>query len=703
MLALFNNLSIRSRLLLSLMLFMITLGFASLSAYNSIGSNITFATQEMKGNLYQRPVSQMLIAAAQLRVELAKARAGHEDRATVTERVSVIDTALTDLKKAQSAVGEALQFTEEGLKSRKRESLKMDLIIGKWEALAAMVKEKASTTPDSDAASFIADLRGLIAHSGDTSNLILDPDLDSYYLMDVTLLALPQTLDRLSVIGSTFYSKLSAGSLDKEAMTEAAVMARMLSEADSARIDADMDTSLKEDKNFYGLHEAYQKNAPSVLSPYDEKSKTLSLMLNKIAQGENVPASSFDTAIADAITTSASFLGQGYNDLDALLSVRIADYRQQQIHSLFVSLAGVVASLVFFLIISRTITAPLKILTGTMLTLAKGDLNVSIAYTKARSEIGEIASSIQVFKDNALKIEALKGEQIEKDKQATIEKRQAIMDVATNFEGSVGNIVQTVASAGTELQASAEGLAHISSETSEQSSHVVMASNATSSSIQMVASAAEELTSSIGEISRLVNDSSDKAQQAVDQINKANETVRSLATSSSEIGDVVKLISDIASQTNLLALNATIEAARAGEMGKGFSVVASEVKNLANQTAKATEEITSKINTIQIVAHDAIQVIEAVGSIVDSINAASANIASAVTQQTAATQEIAKSAGQVAEGTRDVTDSIKGVTHAAEESRHSSEEVLGAAKELSQQSEKLKVEVDNFLLRVKAA
>lgn len=703
MLALFNNLSIRTRLLLSLMLFVITLGFASLSAYNSIGSNITFATQEMRGNLYQRPVSKMLIAAAQLRVELAKARAGHEDRAAVAKRISVIDAAWTELKKAQTAVGEALQFTEEGLKSRKRESLKMDIIIGKWEALAATAKEKASTAPDSDAASFIADLRGLIAHSGDTSNLILDPDLDSYYLMDVTLLALPQTLDRLSVIGSTFYPKLSAGSLDKDAMTEAAVMARMLAEADIARIDADMDTSLKEDKNFYGLHEAYQKTAPDVLAPYDEKNKALSLMLDKIAQGESVPAPSFDQVIANAMGTSAAFLEQGYNDLDALLSIRIADYRKQQVHSLFVSLTGVIASLFFFLVISRTITAPLKTLTGTMLTLAKGDLNVSIAYTKARSEIGEIASSIQVFKDNALKMEALKSQQIEKDTQAEVEKKRAILAVATSFEGSVGNIVQTVASAGTELQASAESLAHISSETSEQASHVVMASNSTSSSIQMVASAAEELTSSIGEISRLVNDSSDKAQHAVDQISKANETVRSLATSSSEIGDVVKLISDIASQTNLLALNATIEAARAGEMGKGFSVVASEVKNLANQTAKATEEITSKINTIQLVAHEAIQVIEAVSVIVDSINTASTNIASAVTQQTAATQEIAKSAGQVAEGTKDVTDSIQGVTHAAEESSHASEEVLNAAKELSQQSEKLKIEVDNFLQRVKAA
>ncbi|MDD3182677.1 MAG: methyl-accepting chemotaxis protein [Alphaproteobacteria bacterium] len=699
-----NNLSIRTRLLLSLSLFLLTLVFASVNAYQSIGSNITFAEQEKKGDVYQRPLAKILVALSTIRIELARDLSNQSDDSVLNEQIKLVGQQMVELQSVQKNLGADLQFTDDGLKSRGRDNLKYELVLEKWNALRNAIEGKKLDQIDASVASIMADIRGMIAHSGDTSNLILDPDLDSYYLMDITLLALPQTLDRLSVIGSTIFPQISGEhELTQAERTEVAVMARMLSESDVARIDADMDTSLKEDKNFYEVSASWQTNGKTLRENYLAGNNALVAMLQDIASGKDVPADAFYGVTLKAQDTALVFLEKGYDELDNLLDYRIASYKNQQTQSVLVSLGGAVAAFLFFMLVVNTITTPLSLLTRIMQKLSNHDLAVDVVYTSAKSEIGAMASSIQVFKDNALRMDSMKLEQIDRDRLAEADKKKAISDLATSFENSVGDIVQTVASAGTELQASAEGLAHISQETNQQTVKVATATNTTSTNIQTVASAAEELTASINEISRLVSESSDKSQNAVQQIQTANETVQGLVASSAEIGEVVQLIHDIASQTNLLALNATIEAARAGEAGKGFSVVASEVKNLANQTGKATEEITARINSIQSAAGSAVKVIQAVGETVNSIHSASANISAAVTQQSSSTQEIARNAHKVALGTQDVSDSIATVTRAVEESENSSEEVLNAAKELSVQSEKLKSEVYQFLHRVKAS
>jgi methyl-accepting chemotaxis protein len=688
--------------LISLLFFFLTLGFASLQAYNSIGSYIDFAEQEKKGNLYQRPLAHIMDAIGKIRVELA--RADHKNLAVIKEQQERISANMLELGKAQEAVGVDLQFTDEGLGSRGRTALKFETVLAKWNTLNSDLGSGKLGTVDEGLVSFMADVRGVVAHSGDTSNLILDPDLDSYYLMDITLLALPQTLDRLSVIGSSVVAKLSAGQeLSAEEKTGIAVMAQLLEEADIARVKADMDISLKEDANFYGASSSWQTDAPAMLTRYDTANTALVVALRDIAKGAAVQPDPFYAIFSKAQGEASSFLSFGYDELDKMLSVRIQSYADQQKQSLLVSFAGALLSFLFFMLVVNTITKPLKSLTNSMSRLADNDMFVDVEYVDAKSEIGDIAASIQVFKDNAMRIEMMKKEKVEAEHRAEENKKRALSEMATSFESSVGDIVQTVASAGTELQASAEGLATISQSTNQQTSYVATATTTASSNIQTVASAAEELTASISEISRLVNDSSHKAKNAVEQIQHANKTVQGLVTSSAEIGDVVQLINDIAAQTNLLALNATIEAARAGEAGKGFSVVASEVKNLANQTAKATEEISARINSIQQVAGNAVDVIKTVGTIVDSIHDSASNIASAVTQQSSATKEIAANAQRVAQGTQDVTTRIASVTQAVEESKHSSDEVLNAARELSHQSEKLKTEVFQFLSRVKAS
>ena len=699
-----NNLSIRVRMLLSVALFLATLGLAMYSARTAIGANITFAQMEIYGDEYQRPLAKLLHGASVIRVQLAKTAIGQLHTTLIPTTIERMDAAMTALGQQQERIGADLQFTDEGLGARGRSGLKYETVQAKWNDLAASLKDSTKTTGDEAIASFIADIRGMIAHSGDTSNLILDPDLDTYYLMDMTLLALPQTVDRLSVIGSTVLPMLAADhTMTAGERTEVAVMARMLAEADVSRLQADMDTSLKEDANFYGLEAGYQAKGKAWIDDYSTKNNAVIAMLKSISEGTTVNPNEFADTLEAAQKAAYTFLSEGYDELDKLLGIRIQAYEGQQAQSLMTALAGIVISLLFFFVVVRTVTTPLRDLTLSMERLASNDLEAQIGYTTSKSEIGLMAQSIQVFKDNALRIIEMKEEQKSQEIQTAQEKKQLVNDMAEKFETAIGGIVQAVASTSTELHSSAESLHGISRQTTARSVQVAEASEQTSLSVQVVASAAEELTSSIGEISRQVHESTGLISGAVEQINQTNDTVRTLAESSGKIGEVVGLINDIASQTNLLALNATIEAARAGEAGKGFAVVASEVKNLAGQTAKATEEISTNIAAMQNVTNNAVSAMQQIARIVENINDVSNSIVSAVTQQSSATQEIAKNIQKVSTNTCDVSTNIHSVTQAAEESMQGSQHVLAAANELSRQSERLNKEVSQFLDQIKVS
>jgi methyl-accepting chemotaxis protein len=351
----------------------------------------------------------------------------------------------------------------------------------------------------------------------------------------------------------------------------------------------------------------------------------------------------------------------------------------------------------------KGLVTPIRALTGTMDTLAAGQLNTTVPGTDRSDELGTMARSVETFRQGLVEVERLKAEQETLKQRAEVEKRAAMNALADSFQSSVGSVVGTLSSASTELTAAAGSMASIAEETSRQATTVASASEQASVNVQTVASAAEELSSSVSEISRQVAQSTQIAGQAMGEVAQTNQTVQGLTTSVSRISEVVRLISEIASQTNLLALNATIEAARAGDAGKGFAVVASEVKHLATQTARATEDITGRISEIQSATGQSVAAIDRINTVIQQMNEISLAIASAVEEQGAATQEIARNVAQAADGTQLVSSNILQVTQASAETGTAASQVQASSAEVAQQAEGLKREVDSFLHQVRAA
>lgn len=392
-----------------------------------------------------------------------------------------------------------------------------------------------------------------------------------------------------------------------------------------------------------------------------------------------------------------SIVVHGEEDAAVAASTRV------ELHLMLIAGALALFMVILGYIIGGSAARPLADIIGVINRLTKGELTVGIPHTSRTDELGQLAQSVEVFRGSMQEADRLRDEQERNKKQTEAEKRANMNSLADRFEQAVSGIVNAVASSATQMKAFAHTLSDTAQSTSQRATSVAAASEEASSNVATVAAATEELTASIEEITRQVTTSTRTANDAVVEAQSTNQTVTSLAEAARRIGQVVGLISDIANQTNLLALNATIEAARAGEAGKGFAVVASEVKNLASQTAKATEEITTQIASMQSVAGNAMSAIKGIGHTIEKINGISTAIAAAVEEQSSATGEISRNVQEAATGTQDVSANIGSVTLGAAETGQIAGQVLTASESLENEAQSLKAEVAKFIQTIRTA
>lgn len=440
-------------------------------------------------------------------------------------------------------------------------------------------------------------------------------------------------------------------------------------------------------------------DAIALTDKYSESFKTAidySLEMNRLIQGDM-------THNGEVIGDVTEIIKAGVSDEEKAI---VADVHSiialSKVINIGLMAIGLLLGILSAWMIGRGIANPVIRMTAIMRTLAGGNTKIEIPGVDRKDEVGQMANTVQVFRDNMIKADELSAEQHEEHEHKA-KRQNAVEDYIAQFETSIAAALNMLSQSSTELQATANAMSATADQTQQQATTVVAASEQATGNVQMAAAAADELSSSISEINRQVTQSTDITGKAVDEASSTDAKVQRLADAADKIGDVVELINDIASQTNLLALNATIEAARAGEAGKGFAVVASEVKSLATQTAKATDEISSLILAIQDETRDSVQSIKTIGKTIGDVNHITTTIATAVEQQGAATQEIARNVQQAAAGTSDVAQNISGVQAAASQTGSAANEVLVSADQLTKQAETLRTDVDAFLNNIRSA
>ncbi len=674
LLSLITNRRIGTKLFLIALLFVIPMGVMLYHMVDNINDSvIEFARQELRGNEYQRPLEDVLEAVQLHQLAVSRVADGESSfLGQISQHAGRVDRAFEALEAVDARLGTALEFTADALRKVKREDANAAAVRRKWQDL----KARAATLPAAESArqhaSLVNDVRAMITHAGDKSNLILDPDLDSYYLMDVTLVALPQMQARLVDILQFADPLLKRKTVTADERAQLAGFLALLQEADFDRTKGSIDSSFKEDPNpkYYGPSPTLRSGLEAPLKAFNADTEAFITLLRKLgtAEGTLPDREAFWKAGHDARASSFGLWRATATELDNLLKIRIDQNVAKRTRQLCAVAGALALALAFVWLITLSITRPLADAVHLVEAVSNRDLTVRME-TSSNDEIGRICRAFNTMVDQL----------------------RASMQ-------SIGDNAQSVASSSHELSAVSGEVSANSEETAAQGRVVADAATQVSRNIQTVATASEEMSASISEIARNASQASRVATQAVGVAERTNATMTKLGASSAEIGNVLKVISSIADQTNLLALNATIEAARAGELGKGFAVVANEVKELARQTAKATDEITHKIGNIQSDAQGAMQAIREISTIIKEINDIQTVIAGAVEEQAATTNEISNNTHQAARASTEIARNIASVADAAKGTTAGATETAAAAAELARLASDLRRVVDLFKL-----
>ncbi len=560
-----------------------------------------------------------------------------------------------------------------------------DAVFRSGEASAALAA--ASTSTERVAAS-----AALISAVADGSNLTLDPDLDSFYVMDAVTLRLPGLAQ--AAVDLNAAAAFQGPERQRIAMTAAALgQLRNTAAVAQASLSAGMKA------NADGTTSAALK----------ARSEALSLAVGNLANAAQAQIDSGTGPVSLEADEKAvlSQIDQTWtasnSELTRLLEARVKGFMGRLWLNLGLVAAFLAASGVLAALIARGMSGRITDLVGTMERLQRGDLGVQVPHRADTNETGRIAAAVESFKEAAIQKQRLEQDATQNERAAEEAKRRAALDLADRFEASVSSVVAVVAARAAELEETARAMATTASQTSDQSTTVAAAAEEATANVAIVAASADEMGKSISEIAHQLSRSTTIAGQAVARAQSINETIGQMAKAAEKIGEVVNMISDIAGQTNLLALNATIESARAGEAGRGFAVVASEVKALATQTSKATEDVASQIAGIQQITHESVTAIADIQRIIDEMNASSVAINAAVEEQSAATREIARNTNEAASGAQDVSRNISGVLYGANQTGAASQQVVSASQELGQQADRLNQVVQDFLSSVRAA
>jgi methyl-accepting chemotaxis protein len=666
---LLTSLHISKKLMLISIAFGLPLAGQLYFLVSNINETIDFGRLELYGNEYQRPLEELLHLIPQHQFAADRVLEGDKSQQSqMTEVQSKVETAFEALQAVDAKRGAVLQFTEEGLKKRQREQARPSALRREWDLVKATVLTMTAPQAQKRHEDLVAVIRTMIEHLGDNSKLILDPDLDSYYVMDITLLALPQTQDRLAKVIQLSESIARRRKITLAERSELAIHAAFLHQSDVDHIKTSVKKALEEDPNFYGVSPDLKSSLQPALESYATANEAFIQLVEKLGADEavTVDPAALSSAGQRARETANALWKVAVKELDVLLRTRVDFFLAKRTRQIAITAIVLVIALAFVILIGRSITQPLGLLVESIKRVAAGDLTATVS-TSSRDEIGVIAGSIN---------------------QMVGSLKQNIQVIASNSL-LLADASQTLSGVSNQVSSAAE-------QTSAQANVVSAAAEEVSKNIQTVAGATEEMTASVREIAKNASEASKVATSAASVAQKTNVTVAKLGDSSTEIGKVIKVINSIAEQTNLLALNATIEAARAGEAGKGFAVVANEVKELAKQTARATEDIGAKIAAIQHDTQAAVQAIHEIGTVIKQINELQNMIAAAVEEQAATTQEISRNTHEAAAGSAEIAKNILGVSEGARNTTVQASHTARAATELARLSAGLKDVVETF-------